>query len=658
MPFEDYLDFLDELRKPMLYALDEITSGGWRIPDDVFFTSMCAPFDAEDEHGVGEALESADKLVAIVAPPGGGKTTIIRKELRERKIEPRQYFLFDFKEQIEQFYSMGRSSEERVTFIRDQFKRELAKQFLDDLDAKINFVYTALQLFFYEERMHRRILIWRKEKSDPDIGKAGTDREALRSVFSSDWGAILEEEEFVRKNLTCAQMAIAVKSALDLPRFLLIIDNVDRLQVGAQPQLFSAAVDIHHGGHGEFGTIVAIRSKNLMRFEEAGSAGDVVRIVSLSQVVEETRPVRLHAPTATLARTILESRQAFALGTLTSTDAKDPHTEARQLFTQLAPLANDRFVADQLYNIANHSIKKLLTLNLDFLKYLCRLVGAGTIPYKDGVVVLADWQVHSYLYRWLFASQTTDQPFLLDVVSKFERFAGGTLRAASDCDIELVVLAWLSERDARFVRLSEITRAFCEIGIAPESVITSIYKMYDVELLHRYIELSDSEEHIALEYCFTADPHVSLNPLGREFVGNTITKLEFLHRCLVYTESRASESPQIFGRADTDIDKKVNAVVRHLRMVQEAHAASIASFAAAASHMPDFEAFYRKEFCVGGQLILERLAISHLTYLKKQHGAAFLAWRSEYADILDALYKAVGSTHTAHAVLGHLLADK
>lgn len=658
MPYEEYLEFLDLLRKPMLFALDETPADGWSLSPDVFFEQICAEFDAEDEHGVAEALDSANKLVVIVAPPGGGKTTIIRKELRKMAIPPEQYFLFDFKEQIEKFYSMGKSPEDKLKFIRDQFKLEMARQFLAKIEDKVAFVYTALMLFFYEERMHRRIFMWRKAHNNPHIGETGAKKDALRTIFATDWEAVTEEEEFVKANLTCAQMAITVKRALNLPRFLLIIDNVDRLQVGAQPHLFSAAIDIHHGGRGEFGTVVAIRSKNLMRFEEAGSAGNIVRIVSLSQIVEEARPVRLHPPTPELARTVLEGRQTYAEKAVAATDDSGKFAEARSIFVRLAQLANDEFVADQLYNIANHSIKQMLVLNLDFVKYLFRLIGAKTIPYENGTLDLADWQVHSYLYRWLFARQTADHPFLLDVVTKFERYSAGTLDAAPECDIELVILAWLSRREVQFVRLSEVVRAFREIGIEPDSVITSLYRMYDVELLHRYLELSDSEEHVSLNYCRTENPRVTLNPLGFEFAANTITKFEFLHRCLLYSSSQSSSQDNLLERADTGIDSKIQAVVSHLREMQEAHVAAINQFASAAQHVSDFEAHYRREFCIGENFMLERIARSHLTFLKVQHHANFLAWREPYADILDALYEGIGSERRAKTTLSNLLVGK
>ncbi|MDD2890224.1 MAG: hypothetical protein PHE49_06255 [bacterium] len=642
MAYEDHLNFLDILDTSMFYALDEKEKNS-EISSEKFFERIYMSFSKEDEVAIKKTVQDANDFTVITAPLGGGKTTTIRNALQEYINDKNKYLLFDFKKEIEGHYNMGDSTEDRISFIYNLLKEKLWEEFLQDLDVKIDFIWIALVKFFKEKRVHNIILKYRAKHKNPKIGN---DMQALKTIFCNDYEKIAEEEIFVRKELNCSQTIVAIKETLKVEKFLIILDNVDRLKSEFQPIVFSIAIDLHHGGEGAFGIIVALRSNNLIRFEEAGVGGDIIRIVSLSSNKSiRCRPKQLHPQTEDIALGLLEKRHKFALK---FRSASEDVKESKQLFKQIGFHVNKKFIEEKFYNLSNHSYRQMLSLNLDFIHHLFRLVEANAILNKRNELFLTENKLLSYLYRWMYVTRNSNpnHEFLLDIVKKYEQYNKGSLATPLSCDIELVILIWLSNNNRKFLRIQELINALHSIGIKDESLIfDSLYRLYDVDLSHRYIELGGSEDRLKLKD-IDENTRITLLPLGEEFSKSIITKFEFLYQCLAYPYVTSPDAPEILTPISEGIDRKVEKIISFMHKMKKAHTDSLLKIREACNPIyPNWEEYYRQHFCINNSLIIERTVFSHLKHLKEiTNTENFEKYNEKYMKLLDEYYRSFGSS--------------
>jgi hypothetical protein len=641
----------------MFFAVDTGERKETTISLKEFFDNLYVPFSQENERDIKRAVKEACGFVIVVGPVGGGKSTIIYNALQEYNSGEGVYFLFDFKKEIEEFYAMGNKPDERMRFIRDVLKKKLAKEFLCDLNLKTKFVLTALRMFFEEERLQNLILRYMAKYGDPNIAK---NKEYQDTLFYSDPYTIAEEELFVKKSLTCAQMISAIKATLGKKKFLIILDNVDRLTIGAQQYLFSAAIDIYHGGNGDFGTIVAVRDKTIMRYEEAGSNGDVVEVVSLtSYAKEKTKPIRLDPPTAEFVSNLLEKRHIFACSLVVSKEVESEIGISKRLFEKMRFLVKNRFVEERFYNLANYNCRYMLLLNWQFIRYLFRLAAENVIVNKQGELVLDEPSMNSYLYRWVCATHNPQHRFVLDTVRKYSQYLNRIFSNAIECDIEAIILAWLankSQKSRRFLRVNDLLDSFRGIGVDDKTVLSSLYNLYDVDLSYRYVEVGDSEERYGFDRLCTDNLRVTITPLGAEFVGFIMTKFEFLHQCLVYPDIVSVEAQEMLEPASVNMDTKVNKILEFLKIMKEVHGNALLKIKDASSRShPSWEEYYREQFCVKEQLILERIIRSHLSHLRQTHPVSYSKWKAEYVKLLEDYHESFGSSHKAAEILASVI---
>lgn len=649
MRFEDHLDFLDLLSDSMGYAIDEESEKVAGLSINDFFTRLYTHFSEEDESAVQRAITKADSFTLIAAPSGGGKSTLLHNNLRNARSAEMGYFLFDFKHHYDGFYNMKNGLRDKANFIHRKLKEALDRDYLKYLDVKMDFIFNALQMFF-PDTLQFRILKWRAANNNPDIGK---DMNVLRTIFLKDFEAQAEELKAVMSQITCAQMIRVIKQTKGLKKFLLVIDNVDRVPAIDQPILFSVAIDIHHAGAGEFGTIVAVRNRNIMRYEEAGSQGNVITVVSLTtHIAKNTQKITMGPPTPEFASSLLEKRQDYVRQIIDQQKSMSAKKSA-EIFVAFKPFINTSLIEERIYNLANHSYRDMLTLHTGFVRYLFRLVGHGSIINDQGKVQIDNWRARSYLYRWMYATHDPNHQFLLDIVSKYGLYLSGAFdEPPLLCDLELVILAWLARRPNNITRVEQLLRAFRRFGIEPFSILNCLYKLYSENPLHRHVELGKSEERVEFEAAKRADCRVTLTPLGREFVKDTITKFEFLHQCLAFPNVVEADSQDLLEKIQQDMDGKVAKVFKFLQEMKDVHSYALAEIQE--HHIPKhakWEEHYRDNYCIRGDLILERIVRSHLNHLKAHYPATFRKWKPEYERLLTDYYQAIKSVRKVTATL-------
>lgn len=651
MHYEDHMKYLDMLKASMNYALDEAVSTQYAPTRDDFFKHLYAPFPPEDETAVGTAVQQAGSFTLVVAPVGGGKTSIIHNALQHHDPEASSYLLFDFKDRAEEFYGMKGEPTEKMAFIRDVLKRAIASRFLSQVDTKIQFVYNTLSMFFGQQRLHRLLFKYMTRSEENDLKKT---QDKLSTLFSQDFEAVAEEHDFVLKHLSCANMILAVKKTLGVENFLVVLDNVDRFSIVDHPILLSVALDMHLGGAGQFGTILAVRNKNLMRYEEAGSKGNVISIISLAcQRRQVVTPIRIPEPDGEFSTTILEKRQSYVASCvkhLPETSRKEI-TCSWEFFSKIREMVNSEFIEERFYNLANHSYRRMLVLHMEFMRYLFRLAAAGAITDENGEPNITVPTLRSYLYRWMYAVHNPNHEFLLDTINRYYQYQRGAIHDPLLCDLEIVILAWFCINRYKSLRIHNSLTSFESIGADTNRVLESIYKLYDVDMTRRYLDLGDSERHITFNELRTENIRVRLTPLGREFVANTITKFQFLNQCLQHPEVMDPDSKEMLSKVSEDLDISISEVIRFLGIVVEVHASALKQIRNTLPASPKWEDYYREHFCVDTLFVIERVCESHLRYLKKQYRELYKNRHLDYVDLLKKFYVKIDSSRKAENII-------
>ena len=150
-----HLDFMDTLREVAAYGLDEPRGPNAIVKPEDFFKDLYVHTHKDNERDIESTLSAADRFTLLVAPRGGGKTSIVRNALRKTCGPKCGHFLFDFQVHIEKCHRIPKNSDDaRILFITTLLKKALANHFLGGIETKIAYIYEALSQFYREERLH------------------------------------------------------------------------------------------------------------------------------------------------------------------------------------------------------------------------------------------------------------------------------------------------------------------------------------------------------------------------------------------------------------------------------------------------------------------------------------------------------------------------
>ena len=87
-----------------------------------------------------------------------------------------------------------------------------------------------------------------------------------------------------------------------------------------------------------------------------------------------------------------------------------------------------------------------MILNSRYIRYLFDLAEKNRnseILDDKGKWAVSEPAMLSYLYRWLYVINNPFREFLRDVVSQYKKHRKGAVGDPLECDIELILLAWL-----------------------------------------------------------------------------------------------------------------------------------------------------------------------------------------------------------------------
>ncbi len=595
------------------FALDDRDEENAIVAWATFFGSLYIHALDSEERELQAILEEAARIALIVAPRGGGKTTFLLHGLLEYKKRGGQFYLFDFKAQGDAVDDLTENWPLNLPSLQTILKEDLYARYIgDDVHEGDRFVETALDMFYPRDKAR----LARDLASSLDVDLA---HDSLLDVFAERPDIANEQEEFVFGKLSFGAMVQVVMKLKGIDRFVVCFDNVDRLAAEIQPFLLSLAIDVYHRGRGAFGTVVALREKNVLRYTEDGADGDVVEVLTPTGHPELAYRVDIHAPVDEFVEGLLSTRQGYARDVFLTERCRDVDQDFKIILDGARKLANSSFISQRLFNLANHSRRQLLLLNAGFTKFLIRLVYEREVGYSESGLDLSQIDCRSYLYRWIYAAMNPRHEWLGDPIANYTKFDAKQLSPASACDLEWVLLAWLQRHQAK-LRVGDVISGFEEIGVDRRRARDTLFSLYDCEHPdQRHVELGNVEKRLDPAEV-TGGTLAYITPLGTEYIRNTVTKFEYVLQAIRFPEAVLADSTAMLRPLNHKSEDAVQRVHAHLCTMARAHAAALREFRNAMTEKAAWEETYRRDFCVGGRFVIERMVVSHLAHLSEVGG--------------------------------------
>jgi hypothetical protein len=633
--FTDVVHFAKGYEDLLTFALDDRDREHAILRWDTFFLRLYIPAQPDEERELQAILDEAARMVVIVAPRGGGKTTFLMHGLEEYSGRGGMFFCFDFKANGDALEPLTRHWPRNLPHLHTILKDALYSQYIgDDIEAGNRFTEEALSMFFPRDKAR----FIRGLEGDADIR---VPPDTLQTVFTKRPDLANQQEEFVFGHLSFGEMVQVVMEVKRIEKFVVCFDNVDRLAAEVQPYLLSLAIDVYHRGRGAFGTVVTLREKNVLRYTPDGADGDVLEVLTPTGQPEQAYKVDLHSPPERSVHTLLDARQVYAKDVFLRAACGDVDDEFVSVLGAARTFANSSFISQRLFNLANHSRRELLVLSAGFTRYLVRLVYEDRLEYADGAIRLSPVDCRSYLYRWIYAAMNPRHEWLRDPVVSFNKYEASPFGPASACDLEWVILAWL-QRHQRKLHVGDVVSAFEMIGVDAMRTRASLFSLYDCEHPdQRHVELGDVESRLD-PGAVTDGCLAYITPLGTEYIQVTVTKFEYLLQAIRFPDSVPADSDAMLRPLDHNSEEVVRTVCNQLRRIGRVHAAALAEFRSALAEKSGWEAFYRREFCVSGRLILERMVISHLLHLAEVGNDIAAYGERTYRELIADFYARAG----------------
>jgi hypothetical protein len=591
-----------------------------------FFKDLYVPSGTEE--GLVSAVASADRFVMLVGPRGSGKSTLLHKALLDGFPRGEDYFLLDFKKEAPSLYSTPDEPQKVATYLHDF----LTQRFLDrmlgtDRGQREEFIHTALRLF-YPGYLHHMTLDW--EANGKSRGRAST-ADDIKAILLSDPQILRRAEDYVMARVTLAQAIEATMSVTGRDRFVIVLDNADVFHVDHHRVLFSLAVDTFHGGGGHFGVVLVLRDKNVVRFQE-GAAGDfVLQVESLgSRTPNDVSPISVGAPSDRDTADILTRRAEYALQRYITAMQPDGSDEVAAQVRKLSTALRSSFIEQRLLAISNNSVRTLLTYFASFSRYLLRAMHMDMLDADGDLGALDTSAITSLLYQWLAYGEVVP-----NLVVPYREYRSHETSSTANCVILRLILGWLHHRRERKATIGEMCLALHPLGLTFDELAARLRELYARPISGRLVELGMSEKLLD-SHSMQGDTAVWITPLGVEYISRVATAFEYAAACTLAVNNPGAEmAPPVLK----DSIPRVLAFFDLMCVIDAEWMRSLPATVSSDTTPP--EVYIRGRLELEGKLLPERMAQSHIAYLRAHSYVDARSATDKYAATLAVFLEAL-----------------
>jgi len=586
----------------------------------------------ENEDEIIDACFHTNELTCIVGPKGCGKTTTLIKILEKNCPDEFGYIRIDFSKELSLLRYLKK---EDPTIFEDELRRRinqlLRNKFYDGENRQylIGLCIELLKrpLAHYTYRNIYEDYIDEREDAELIYDRSGMNVSYDEWLQNEDEDMLIELIERVRKRLGIKQLIWGLLKFDRCKKFTVIFDNVDRVPNYFQPNYLSVANDIQN----DIGTfskcIVAIREENIRRPEgNTEQQADFIELVyfkgSKSYSIRRKREVRLPLIEDDFTNNVIQKRLELAKRMDLENNPEDSKEEIEknwELMEQLTQLITKTYFREKLSKIANCSIRLVLDVFYDFLKYILLKneteISTALNSSKRSRIF------ESYFYSWLIQNGGKLDLYLYNLVELYHRWEKSEKLG---CFPEHVALTYLCNRKRaiektgrkyHYTTVGELHEEMSAIGFTSDEILKAILELYYVDpVFGQMIDMRNFKETYEINISnINKDDQIWILPRGEICCSDTTHKYTYFIEN-IYKHHCARVMINLIDISSSHIEEDVKFLCKIARM----HLSGLVRIRnnTYQKYGDRWLEKYKEKFCIGGYLQLDRIIYNHYQYLR------------------------------------------
>jgi len=531
-----------------------------------------------------EIIKSSDRLLCIAGPRGSGKTSIAHKTIEY--LINNNNFVFYYNVRRDNQIKWIKSEEEAFKYFYNKILYEYKNVFSSKPQKKENNPELDLFEYIFSENDKPRELFSDliDETNDFDEYKYINEKDTLSSITEFISNNYRDKElvqilRNVRKKLTVTQYSFIVNKVKGYQRQVIWIDNIDKLDNSQQRLLLNALTEIKRGIVDNIVLIIAVREENIFRPEHFEPFA-----APLISTIYWEDPDKYSG----------QSYQAFNMPVLSNDKIEDLINQRlnyakkimpsffngkvinNNIFDKIKSLSDkivEIFIEEKMYFFSNNSIRNLLALHHNFLKFLLKGENGDystEISYnKEGV-----WFLKTLLFYYI----ATNKEYV--AFTKYIEANDITRQNKLSCFLPQLTLTttWnycitSNKKSSNFTYLptvSNIIEILNKIGYKEDDIKQSIFHLYHTEMgTTNYIAI-ETENKINSPKEIKDDYKIKVTYKGKSMLNNVSFSFGYF-----FSIMRNNNTNNLRNLNSTEFAQYWNFVLTKLELLTKLHLKSL-----------------------------------------------------------------------------------
>lgn len=559
--------------------------------------------------------------LSIEGVEGCGKTTIIKKVIDD--IDQKEYpvSIVDFNQLYTRFGFVNcKDRESWYNKLEKCITMRIKEDFFDvENDENKECFYEDMifiQNIDYREKLLER---FKQEKRCAPKNKGELKDWYTERRFEKDPGIQKIREEIMEtaKYYHYVSALARSKSMANFRKYLVILDNIDRIHRDHQTYCFEFAHDFYHNVGESAKLIFSIRKENahLPRNTTSINAANVQRI----RVVDPDAPIKEREKLSTGEfHEIINQRFIFY---------KKYHKskEFCEIANFLTEVLKYTYAEITLIDLANQSIRCALKYHCEFLLHLMGIYGSfdrlrKIFNAKEDRLKIESI-LSSHLYGWVTSYSEVLNTQCLNLVELYNKCKSSDFREFG-CDLSYLILVNLYNMN-RIITFRELKENFLILAVNDQNLKEKILELYNSRNKEfGHIISIWADEDIENSNNITDATQIELNYRGRTLIKRVTTKFTFINR-LIYDNRRYYEYYDNYFKQESyyDFTNYHNHALNNIRFfskIARLHTIELIRICRRVN-LSNEQWFmeYARRFCVEYKLQLTRILESNIAFLEK-----------------------------------------
>ncbi len=609
-----------------------------RLDRSFFSSSDGLYYEREDiEADLKAAIAELQRPISLEGVQGCGKSTTLIKVLEELNKDEYPRIYIDFDDEYRKYFND--CSDEKTWW-----------------EAIKNRIRDKIKLKFFNIESNNHIKMYSHYifiEPDGDDYKREIERITLKNINLKAWYLekrkqnedIKKIEKEIDKKITYDQLIRALKPIKNFKGFLVIFDNVDRIERESQQFCFKFTVDFMKNVKKCGTIIICIREENA-RYPANDYTIKKSNIKSIPMVCRKFSEKKERKLDPKDFYAILKKRNAFY-------QKESKNYELKRVIDFLIKNLESTYAESRLIDLGNQSIRDSMNYHCKFVKAVIEYYRKNKFDLNQIYELFISIQgykrrsfLNSHFLGWVADQIKGHSAQCLNLIEVFEKCE--LKFYAVGCDLNYLILVNLLNykrlNNDDSITLSQLAKNLRKIGYEKENIRENVFYLYNL----RYEPLGEAITIIAKNEIRKA----------KDLTDNTKIEINFRGECLVkYISVSFTFINRILFFASYYEDKKnipvndyynfrnyflhVKNSVLFLGRIAKLHMIELRRIYDKYNNKEDWLIEYKKQFCMGKEgtykLQLERIIDSNCRFLKNLNAFITSPRLNSYIDILNKL---------------------